>query len=322
MTHLRALSGIKPTGAPHLGNYLGMIKPALKLQENYETFYFIADYHALTTVQNPQELKAHCYELVATFYALGMDVENHAFFKQSDVPEVTELTWILSCITSKGLLERAHAFKDAIAKNQEVNHGLFSYPVLMAADILIYDSHFVPVGQDQRQHLEITRDIAIRFNHLFGETLVVPEALIEERVATIPGLDGQKMSKSYNNTIPLFAPEKELRKLIMKIVTDSKTVEEVKDPESDNVFALYVFFANAEQQKALADRYRAGSMGYGEAKQICFEMINEQIKEYREYYYEIRENFQKLDGILETGRDRARPVARQVLHRVRNRVGL
>ena len=322
MTAKRALSGIKPTGDPHLGNYLGMIKPALELQESYETFYFIADYHALTTVQNPEELQEHRYELVATFFALGMDMENHAFFKQSDIPEVTELTWILSCITSKGILERAHAFKDAMAKNQEVNHGLFSYPVLMASDILIYDSHYVPVGQDQRQHLEITRDIAIRFNHLFGEALVVPEALIEDRVATIPGLDGQKMSKSYNNTIPLFAPEKELRKLIMKIVTDSKTVEEAKDPESDNVFALYAFFANAEQRQALADRYRAGNMGYGEAKQLCFETVNAQLKEYRENYYEIRENFQKLDGILEAGRDRARPVARQVLNRVRNRVGL
>lgn len=318
----RSLSGIKPTGDPHLGNYLGMIKPALKLQERFETFYFIADYHALTSVQDPQELREHSYELVATFYSLGMDVENnHAFFKQSDIPEVTELTWILSCITSKGLLERAHAYKDAMAKKQDVNHGLFSYPVLMASDILIYDSNVVPVGKDQKQHLEMTRDIAIRFNHIFGEALVVPEALIEEEVATIPGLDGQKMSKSYNNTIPLFSAEKKLRKFVMKIITDSKTVAEPKDPETDHVFALFSLFSTKEQQVALAERYRAGNIGYGEAKQACFEAINEELQAYRATYFEIREDFQKLEGILEAGRDRARPLARQVLNRVRERVG-
>ncbi|MBF0289541.1 MAG: tryptophan--tRNA ligase [SAR324 cluster bacterium] len=322
MTTQRALSGIKPTGDPHLGNYLGMIKPALQLQKKHEAFYFIADYHALTTLHNPQKLREHTYELVATFAALGMDIENHAFFKQSDIPEVTELTWIISCITSKGLLERAHAYKDAIAKQQEVNHGLFSYPVLMAADILIYDSNYVPVGKDQKQHLEMTRDIAIRFNHIFGETFVIPEPLIEDDVATIPGLDGQKMSKSYNNTIPLFTTEKKQRKLVMKIVTDSKTVEEPKDPETCNVFALFSLFATPEQQKALAERYRTGNMGYGEAKQTCFDVINEELKQSREVYFEIRQDFQKLDGILEAGRDKARPVAREVLNRVRDHVGL
>ncbi|MBF0280743.1 MAG: tryptophan--tRNA ligase [SAR324 cluster bacterium] len=322
MTAKRSLSGIKPTGTPHIGNYLGMIKPAIKLQEVCETFYFIADYHALTTLPNPQDVRNHSYELVATFYSLGMDTENHAFFKQSDIPEVTELTWILSCITSKGVLERAHAYKDATAKKQEINHGLFSYPVLMASDILIYDSHYVPVGKDQTQHLEMTRDMAIRFNHIYGETLVVPEALIADEVATIPGLDGRKMSKSYNNTIPLFAPEKKLRKLMMKIVTDSKTVEEPKDPETDNVFALFKLFATEEQQIDLANRYRAGNMGYGVAKQECFEVINEALQEARASYFEIREDYKKLDGILETGRDKARPVARQVINRVRDRVGL
>lgn len=323
MPRLRSLSGIKPTGDPHLGNYLGMIKPAIKLQERFETFYFIADYHALTTLHNPKELREHSYELVATFYSLGMDLGGtHAFFRQSDIPEVTELAWILSCITSKGVLERAHAYKDAVAKKLDVNHGLFSYPVLMAADILIYDSNVVPVGKDQKQHLEMTRDMALRFNHLFGEALVVPEALIEDEVATIPGLDGKKMSKSYNNTIPLFSPEKKLRKLVMKIITDSKTMEDPKDPETDNVFALFCLFSNKEQQAALAERYRAGNMGYGEAKQACFEAINEELKAHRETYFEIRQDTQKLEGILEAGRDRARPVARQVVNRVRERVGL
>ncbi len=197
----RSLSGIKPTGTPHLGNYLGMIKPAIQLQETHETFYFIADYHALTSTRDPEKLREYTNDLTAIFAALGMDFENHAFFRQSDIPEVTELTWILSCITSKGMMERAHAYKDAISKEQDVSMGLFCYPVLMACDILIYDSNFVPVGQDQRQHLEITRDLAIRFNHLYGDALVVPEAIIAEDVATIPGLDGRKMSKSYGNII-------------------------------------------------------------------------------------------------------------------------
>lgn len=318
----RALSGIKPTGTPHLGNYLGMIRPALNLQKTHETFYFIADYHALTTLPKAEELRQHTYEIAAIFIALGMDVENHAFFRQSDIPEVTELTWIISCVTSKGLLERAHAYKDAIAKKIEINQGLFSYPVLMASDILIYDSNFVPVGQDQKQHLEITRDIAQRFNYIYGDTLVVPEALIEDDVALIPGLDGQKMSKSYGNTIPLFAPEKKLRKMIMKIKTDSKSVEEPKDPESCNVFALHKFFATPEQQKALSERYLNGNMGYGEAKQICFEAINDKIKQARDKYYTIHENCDLINSVLEQGRDKARNVARKVLDRVRNRVGL
>lgn len=321
MTH-RALSGIKPTLDPHIGNYLGMMKPALKLQDNNETFYFIADYHALTTIRDPKEMKKHSYDLTAAFVALGMDVERHAFFKQSDIPEVTELTWFLSCVTAKGLLERAHAYKDATTKQKEVNHGLFSYPVLMAADILIYDSHYVPVGKDQKQHLEMTRDIALRFNHLFGETFVIPEALISEDVATIPGLDGRKMSKSYGNTIPLFCTEKKLRKLVMKIQTDSKTVEDPKDPDTCGVFAMFSLFANEEQKSELAARYRAGNMGYGEAKQACFEVMNAELKEPREKYFALRDDLNALDGILENGRDKARPIAQQVVNRVRERVGL
>ena len=244
----RSLSGIKPTGIPHLGNYLGMIKPAIQMQQTHETFYFIADYHALTSTHDPNQLSENAYDLTAIFAALGMDFENHAFFRQSDIPEVTELTWILSCITPKGLMERAHAFKDAISKKQEVNMGLFSYPVLMACDILIYDSNFVPVGQDQRQHLEITRDLAIRFNHLFGEAFVIPEAIIQKDVSTIPGLDGRKMSKSYGNVVPLMAPEKQFRKAIMKITTDSKTVEDPKAPDTCNVL-LFISVSQPNQTR-------------------------------------------------------------------------
>jgi tryptophanyl-tRNA synthetase len=318
----RSLSGIKPTGTPHLGNYLGMIKPAILLQETHETFYFIADYHALTSVRDPEQLRENTYDLTAVFAALGMDFENHAFFRQSDIPEVTELTWILSCITSKGLMERAHAYKDAMAKDQEVSMGLFSYPVLMACDILIYDSNFVPVGQDQRQHLEITRDLAIRFNHLYGEALVIPEAIIEKDVATIPGLDGRKMSKSYGNVIPLLEPEKQFRKAVMKITTDSKSVDEPKDPETCSVFALYKCFAGKKEQEALAEQYLAGGLGYGEAKQQCFETLNAELKGPREIYQQIRNDKTKLNGILESGRDKARVIARDVIDRVREKVGL
>ncbi|MDP6655458.1 MAG: tryptophan--tRNA ligase [SAR324 cluster bacterium] len=318
----RSLSGIKPTGTPHLGNYLGMIKPAIQLQETHQTFYFIADYHALTSVRDPEQLRENTYDLTAIFAALGMDFENHAFFRQSDIPEVTELTWILSCITSKGLMERAHAYKDAMTKDQEVSMGLFCYPVLMACDILIYDSNFVPVGQDQRQHLEITRDLAIRFNHLYGEAFVIPEAIIEKEVATIPGLDGRKMSKSYGNVIPLLAPEKQFRKAVMKITTDSKSVDEPKDPETCSVFALYKCFAGKKEQEALAERYRSGGMGYGEAKHVCFEALNAELKGPREIYQQIRNDKTKLNGILESGRDKARVIARQVTDRVRGKVGL
>ena len=319
---LRSLSGIKPTGTPHLGNYLGMIRPALKLQEIHETFYFIADYHALTTLREAPLLQEYTYDLTATFAALGMDFDRHTFYRQSDVPEVTELTWMLSCVTGKGLLDRAHAFKDASTKGQEINMGLYNYPILMAADILLYDTNFVPVGKDQQQHLEMTRDMAIRFNNTFGEALVVPEALIEDKVATIPGLDGQKMSKSYNNIIPLFAPEKTLRKAVMKMQTDSKTVEEPKDPDTCGVFALFRCFANEGEQAALAERYRIGGMGYGELKQLCFEHMNVELAAARERYDTLRANPEQLEGILEAGRDKAKRVARAVLARVRNRVGL
>jgi tryptophanyl-tRNA synthetase len=318
----RTLSGIKPTGSPHLGNYLGMLQPALAMQASHETFYFIADYHALTTVTEAGELRENTYDLVAVFDALEMDFAAHTFFRQSDVPEVTELTWLLSCVTPMGLLERAHAYKDARQNNQEVNHGLFAYPVLMAADILIYDSHEVPVGKDQKQHLEMTRDIAQRFNHIYGETFIVPEPRIAEEVAIIPGIDGRKMSKSYNNVIPLFSTEKQLRKSVMRIVTDSKSVQEPKDPDTCNVFQIFRHFADEAQQAHWAQRYRDGGMGYGEIKQATFEAINDRLKPLRERYFAVREDQAHLDAILAEGGRRAREVARSVLHRARKRMGL
>ena len=317
----RSLSGIKPTGTPHLGNYLGMIKPALELQKTHDAFYFIADYHALTTVRDPKEMREQSHELVAVFGALGMDFDQHTFFRQSDIPEVTELAWLLSCVTPMGLLERAHAYKDAQAKNVELNHGVFAYPVLMAADILIYDSHEVPVGQDQKQHLEMTRDIAQRFNHIFGETFVVPEPRIEEAVATIPGIDGRKMSKSYGNELPLFSTEKALKQRVMRIVTDSKGVEDPKDPDACNVFQIFRHFALPEAIADWAERYRAGGVGYGDMKKATLQAINERVGPFRERYFELRKDEAALEDILARGAAKARAVARQVVNRTRERVG-
>jgi tryptophanyl-tRNA synthetase len=242
-----SLTGIKPSGTPHVGNYLGMIRPALELARTYQALYFIADYHALTTVRDRETLRYQTYEVAATWLALGLDPDKVIFYRQSDIPEVMELTWILSCFTAKGLLNRAHAYKAAADENvaagkppdDGINSGLYFYPVLMAADILLFGSHYVPVGADQRQHVEIARDIAIAFNNNYGEILTVPEAVIREEVMTIPGLDGRKMSKSYDNVIPIFAPAGELRKSVMRIVTDSRRPEEPKDPEGDNVFSIY-----------------------------------------------------------------------------------
>jgi tryptophanyl-tRNA synthetase len=317
----RTLSGIKPTGVPHLGNYLGMIKPALALQATRDAFYFIADYHALTTVRDPKLMREQSYDLVATFAALGMDFERHTFFRQSDVPEVTELTWLLACVTPFGLLERAHAFKDARAKGQDVEHGLVTYPVLMAADILIYDSHEVPVGRDQQQHLEMTRDIAQRFNHIFGETFIVPEARIEDEVATIPGTDGRKMSKSYRNELPLFSTEAELRKAVMRIVTDSKGVADAKDPDTCNVFQIFRHFAPPEAQAEWAGRYRDGGMGYGDIKQATFEAINATVGPYREAYFALRKDRPAMETLLAAGAAKARRVAHEVANRARERIG-
>lgn len=316
---IRPLTGIKPTGDLHIGNLLGAILPAIELSKKNEGFYFVANYHALTTVFNKQDMLKQTKEVAAAWFALGLDPEKNTFFVQSDIPEVCELTWLLSCVTPYGLLQRAHAFKDAIAKNKEVNDGLFQYPVLMASDILLYQSTHVPVGKDQKQHVEITRDIAVKFNNTYNnEVFTIPEPTIKKEVETIKGIDGQKMSKSYNNVIPLFIPEKKLRKTIMRIVTDSKTVEEPKNPDECNVFYYYKLFADKEQQETLAKRYREGGMGYGEAKQALFEEINKMISEPRERFNELMNSKNdELEKLLKMGAEKARPIAIKTLRKAR-----
>jgi tryptophanyl-tRNA synthetase len=318
----RTLTGIKPTGMPHIGNLLGMYRPALARQNTSECFFFVASYHALTTMRDPALLREQTLDVAANWLALGLDPAKSVIWAQHDVPEVTELAWILSCITSKGMADKAHAFKDAVAKGQDVNVGLYTYPILMAADILAFDSHVVPVGKDQKQHVEMTRDMAQRFNHLFGETLVVPEPLIRDEVATVPGLDGQKMSKSYGNTIEIFLPPKKLRKKFMSIVTDSRGVDDPKDPDTCNVFGLYKLFATEEQQADLASQYRAGGLGYGHAKQALFEVVDAQLEEARETYNELKANPDEIRAVLDAGGIRAQTVARATLDRVRSAVGL
>jgi tryptophanyl-tRNA synthetase len=320
----RSLSGIKSTGTPHLGNYLGMIRPAIALQEDFDTFYFVADYHALTTERDAKAMRASTYEVTSYFLAFGLDPGHGAFFRQSDVPEVTELSWILSCVTSMGLLERAHAYKAARDRDEsgKINHGLFAYPVLMAADILIYDSHVVPVGKDQIQHLEMTRDIAQRFNHLYkDDVFVIPEAKVDESVMTIPGIDGQKMSKSYNNTIQALLPPKKLRKRMMQIVTDSTPMEEPLPTEGCNVFGLYKYFSTAEEQAELAEKYKSPTFGYGHAKQELFEKVNAYMAPYRERYEQIKDDTDYLEDVLHEGAKKARGVASEVVGRVREKCG-
>jgi tryptophanyl-tRNA synthetase len=317
----RSLSGIKPTGVPHVGNYLGMIRPAIELQESYDAFYFVADYHALTSEWDPEVMRRQTYEVTAYFLAFGLDPQRAAFFRQSDVPEVTELTWLLSCVTSMGLLERAHAYKAAKDEGRAVNHGLFAYPVLMAADILIYDSNVVPVGKDQIQHLEMTRDIAQRFNHVFGETFVIPEALVKEEVMTIPGIDGQKMSKSYDNTIAALLPRKKLKKRVMQIVTDSTPLEDPKDPDTCNVFALYRHFSSADEQAEMAAKYRAGGYGYGHAKLELFAKLEAHFAPYRERYQALIDDKDALEDVLREGARKARAAAYPILERARHACG-
>lgn len=325
MAKKRSLSGIKPTGFPHLGNYLGMIRPAIELQDEYESFYFAADYHALTTVKDPKALRDSVYELTSYFLAFGLDPEKAAFFRQSDVPEVTELTWMLSCVTHMGLLERAHAYKAAIdeGKEKEINHGVFSYPVLMASDILIYDSDIVPVGKDQIQHVEMTRDMAQKFNSAFGsELLKLPEAKVRKDVAVVPGTDGRKMSKSYNNLIEPLLPPKKLRKQCMSIETDSTPLEDPKDPDNCNVFGLYKLFASASEIQEMRHNYEAGGYGYGHAKQALFEKLDEHFAPYREQYQELRADEEYLEEVLAHGAAMVRPVVEQVMDRVRSATGL
>jgi tryptophanyl-tRNA synthetase len=319
----RILSGIKPTGAPHLGNYFGMMQPCIALQDAGEAFYFIADYHALTTVRDPNALREYTRGVALDFLACGLDPTRSVIFRQSDVPEHTELAWILSCVTPMPMLENCHAFKDHVARNKTPNHGLFAYPVLMAADILLYDSNIVPVGRDQKQHVEVTRDLAGLMNRTFGEGLfVVPEPSIIPQVATVIGLDGQKMSKSYDNTIPLFDDEKPLRKKIMGIVTDSTPVEAPKDPADSTIVALYRLFAGEADVAKLEADFRAGGFGYGDFKKRLFEALWEYFRPLRERRAALAADQNYLDTVLRDGAERARAVATKTMDRVRRAIGL
>lgn len=319
---MRILSGIQPSGRLHLGNYFGMMKPAIALQEQGEAFYFIANYHALTTVSDPDALRRSTLDVALDFLACGLDPTRTVFYRQSDVPEVTELTWLLSVVTPMGLLERSHSFKDKTSRGIAASHGLFSYPVLMAADILIVQSDIVPVGRDQKQHLEITRDIAIKFNNQYGETFRIPKEQILEEVAVVPGLDGQKMSKSYNNAIEIFGDPKETKARMMRIVTDSKGVADPKDPEQCNVFALYKLFATPEERDAMAARYREGGMGYGEAKKALHAKFEAHFGPLRAKREELASNPDYVEDILLRGAERARAEASITLERARKAVGL
>jgi len=318
----RILSGIKPTGKPHLGNYFGMMRPAIEWQDRGEAFYFIADYHALTTVRDPAILREYSRGVALDFLACGLDTAKAVLFRQSDVPQVTELTWILSTITPMPMLENAHAYKDHLAKDLVPNHGLFAYPVLMAADILIYDSDIVPVGKDQKQHVEITRDLAAKMNQTFGDVFKIPEASILPSLATIPGLDGRKMSKSYDNAIELFPEEKALRKKIMGITTDSTPVEAPKNPENSSIVNLYKLFASTKDVERMEADFRAGGMGYGDFKKRLFEAIWEYFEPMRKKRAELEADPKYIDDVLARGAESANKLADATLKRVRNAVGL
>lgn len=325
-----SLTGIKPSGIPHIGNYLGAIEPALQLAENHDAFYFIADYHALTTVKDRKLLQEQIYGLAATWLAAGLDPDRVVFYRQSDIPEVFELTWILSCMTPKGLLNRAHAYKAAVEHNLSAGNeaddgidcGLYNYPILMAADILMFGCHVVPVGQDQKQHLEMTRDIARSFNQTFGDVLTVPEPLIRDNVKTIPGIDGRKMSKSYKNEIPLYSTPKALKKRIGQIVTDSRGIDEVKDPETCNLFAIYTHFADKEAIEKTRQRYLNGGLGYGELKNELFELVDAYVARGRERFFELMENRDEIDRILTEGANKARSIAIPLLAEIRKAIGI
>ena len=319
---MRVLSGVQPSGKLHIGNYFGMMKPAIELQEQGEAFLFIANYHALTSVHEGASLREMTRDVALDFLACGIDPERTAFYRQSDVPEVHELAWLLSVLTPMGLLERCHSFKDKTAKGLAASHGLFAYPVLMAADILAVNATVVPVGRDQKQHVEVTRDLATRFNNAFGEVFVMPEPSIRETVAVVPGIDGQKMSKSYHNTIEIFGSGKPLKKRIMKILTDSKELEDVKDPDTCNVFALYKLFADEAAQAELAERYRAGGMGYGHAKTELYETMERYFEPMRERRMSLEKDPDFVEDVLRMGAKRASDVAQDVLGRAREAVGL
>jgi tryptophanyl-tRNA synthetase len=318
----RILSGIQSSGQLHIGNYLGMMKPMIEQQENNELFCFIANYHAMTTLKNSDELKKNTIEAAMDFLALGLDPDKCYFWVQSDIPEIQELTWILGCSTSLGLLERSTSYKDKIAKGITTNAGLYTYPVLMAADILMFQADKVPVGKDQKQHLEIARDIAVTFNTTYGETFTLPEPVIREEVAIVPGIDGQKMSKSYGNAIFMFEEEKSLRRKIMKIITDSKDVDEPKDPDRCNIFQLYKLFATPEQTADLRKRYLKGGLGYGTAKTELFEILLDFFGPFRKIRNDFAADPDSVRKILKKGADKTREVAFKTLSEVREKVGI
>jgi tryptophanyl-tRNA synthetase len=320
---MRILSGIQPSGALHLGNYFGMMRPAIELQEKGEAFYFIANYHSMTSLFDAAQRRANTLDVALDFLACGLDPKKSVFFKQSDVPEVTELAWLLTTVTPMGRLELAHSYKDKIAKGIAANHGLFAYPVLMAADILIYDSNLVPVGRDQKQHVEMTRDMAVKFNETYGETFVLPESKIREEVAVVPGTDGQKMSKSYGNTIEIFGDEKAIRKKIMGIVMDSRTPAEPK-PDADKNLAVQLLKLVAPREVAadIENRLRAGGLGYGDLKKALFEHYWNYFAEARKKRAELAANLDHVNKILSDGATKAQQLARQVLNRAKKASGL
>ncbi|MFH1033156.1 MAG: tryptophan--tRNA ligase [Pseudomonadota bacterium] len=319
---MRVLSGIQPSGTLHIGNYFAMMQPMIRFQQEHTLFCFIVNYHALTTVSEGQRLREGTLNAALDFLALGLDPERSYFYVQADVPEVCELTWILNNHAPVPRLELAHSYKDKLQKGFTPHNGLFSYPVLMAADILLYQANVVPVGKDQKQHLEITRDIAMRFNNQYGETFVVPEALIDEDTAVVPGIDGQKMSKSYGNTLEIFGEEKALKKKVMSIVTDSTPLEGPKDPDKCNVFALISLFLNEADKAELAGRYRAGGLGYGTVKKELFARMWEYFAPYRAKRAELAADLASVRQILRMGAEKARSVAAPTLEDVRRKVGL
>ncbi len=319
----RILTGIQSSGRPHLGNLLGAIIPAIKLsqQPGNESFFFIADLHSLTTIKDANVRRENIQAVAAAWLAFGFDIERNVLYRQSHIPEVCELTWYLDCITPFPMLANAHSFKDKSDRLADVNAGLFTYPVLMTADIILYDANFVPVGKDQRQHVEMARDIASTFNNLYGETFIIPEVRIEEEVMTIPGTDGEKMSKSYGNFIDIFLPDKELLKQVKSIVTDSTPVEAPKNPDSDNVFAIYKLLASPEQIAAMRSKYKAGNFGYGHAKQELFDLLILKFSKEREAFNFYMSNPNELEKKLLQGEARARVIATQVIDKVRKKLG-
>ncbi len=320
---MRILSGIQPSGRLHVGNYFGAIRQHIQMQnEGHECFYFIANYHALTSTQDKAALEDMTLHVAMAYLALGLDPDKSTFFVQSDVPQVTELCWILNCLCPVSMMEKATSYKDKVAKGLVANMGLMDYPVLQAADIVIYDSNLVPVGADQKQHIEMTRDLAVKFNMAFGEVLVLPEPHIVPEVAVVPGIDGQKMSKSYNNTIELFAPPKETQKRCSQIVTDSTPLEAPKNPDADNVYALLKLFASADEAKEIGDKYRAGGYGYGHAKKRLAELVNERFAAARDKYAQLEKDPATVRDILAEGGRKARRVAEKTMERVRAACGV